>query len=104
MAAIQHLQRRSRLDSRPIRIRQVATMAATVRLANDPSLTTEEWWSRCEPQWCKDPAYWENVTRTADERGREWVRDHMGSIHRNWEHAARMRHVQDFMTIDPLNV
>ena len=78
------------------------TMAATVRLAGDPSLTTEAWWSRCESQWRKDPAYWENVTRNADERGRQWVRDNMSSIHGRWSRAAQMRQVHDFFDSDAL--
>ena len=73
-----------------------ADLAELLPLAADESLSTDEWWARCEPRWRGDPAYLANLEAKAAEYGREWVRENLAGIHGHWKNSLQLVHMQAF--------
>jgi len=62
-------------------------------LAKNGSLTTEQWWARCEPYWRADPAYLANLEDKATKHGKQWVRENMAAIHGYWKNTLQLIHL-----------
>ena len=55
---------------------------------DDTSETAEEWWTRNEPHWRRNPPYYEHVLDKARKNGKEWVRKHKTPIDRAWDYRV----------------